>query len=373
MNEKERRFVQHHVQGFYQKKVPVPPAVSQREFGFGWQSKIDYRHRGFISSWEYEQFVRQEAPLYMSYSLAYYQFPEKQPMGEKGFQGADLVFDLDSPKQEHDHEPVLCRTCLEDIHQQALQLKKMLEEDFGFQQPKLVFSGQKGFHVHVQSPDVMDLSKDARRQLAEYVAAEGLDASTLFRKTAYDLEHHVKPVETLQGPSSQSTGWTAKIYQRVRRAIQEKDVSALKRYGFSRKTVSAIQDDPAPALSQINSGHWGALLGKDKQPNTESLIADVQVVQTDKAVTYDLSRLIRVPGSIHGSTGFITKPLEDPETFRIRDVLAFDSRQQTTVIARQDLKFEFLDEIWTLPRARFSEVPLPLGIYLACQEKAFIP
>lgn len=372
MNDKERRFIQEHVHAFYQKKVPLPPAVNQREFGFGWHNKIDYRHRAFVSSYEFEQFIRQEAPLFMSYSLAYYQHPDKQPMGEKIFQGADLVFDLDAAKHDHVHQPVLCLQCLDDIHQQALRLNDMLQDDFGFS-PKLVFSGQKGFHVHVQSPDVMDLSKEARRQMAEYVAAEGLDAATLFQTAAHDLEDRVKPVPTLHGPSSQSTGWAAKVYARVKHAIQTQDAPTLRRYGFSRKTISAIQTDPSNALNQLDAGLWGALLGKDKKPNTPELVADVQVVQTDKAVTYDLSRLIRVPNSIHGSTGFVAKPLEKPDAFNLKNVIAFPKNQQTTVIARQDLTFEFLDESFKLSRARFSDVPLPLGIYLVCQEKAFIP
>lgn len=372
MNEKERRFVQRHVQTVYQKKVSTPPAVNQREFGFGWINKIDFRHRGFVSTWEFEQFVRQEAPLFMSYSLAYYRYPEKQPMAEKDFQGADVVFDLDASKQKHDHQPVWCQTCLNDIHQQALQLKDMLQDDFGFQ-PKIVFSGQKGFHVHIQSQNVMQLSRDARRQLAQYVAAEGLNAQTLFPETSHDLEHRFKPVQTLQGPSQKSTGWAAKIYHRVRQAVKDQDLSTLRRYGFSRKTLTAIEQGPATALKQLDAGQWSALIGKDREPNTAALISDVQVIQTDKAVTYDLSRLIRVPGSIHGSTGFIAKPLENPESFHVKDVIAFDSQQQTTVIARQDLEFEFLDQTWSLPRARFSEVPLPLGLFLICQEKAFIP
>ncbi|MBI5225864.1 hypothetical protein HY994_01325 [Candidatus Micrarchaeota archaeon] len=381
MNDKELRIVQGHFRTFYQRQMPSVPALNQRELGFGWLKKIDFRHKAFSSQRDFERFVLQDVPLFMSASTAYYRFPDKQPMPQKEFSGADLVFDLDAPRsKDHSglsrsdgvsvaHDDFFCEGCLLDVHQQALRIMEFLKDDFGLQ-GSLVFSGQKGFHVHVRSEAVWDLSKEARRQMAEYVGAEGLDAESFFQKATGYSDSSERNVGVLQGPSEQSGGWAGKIHAVMHAAIEKNDVAALKTFGVSKKHRDDIAARPLELLEQLRLGHWSAFCSK---PNVEALMDAVKVVQTDKAVTFDLHRLIRIPGSLHGSTGFEAKVLAKPDIFQLQDVLAFDSNQKMTVIPKDALKFEFLGQSYDLPRARFAEVPLPLGIFLLCQEKAFGP
>lgn len=371
MNDKELRVIQSHFRTFYQRAMPTVVALSQRELGFGWRKKIDYRHKAFSSQREYERFVLQDVPLYISASTAYYRFPDKQPMSAKEYAGADLVFDLDAPRstQDHEHREMLCEGCLLDVHQQALQILAFLKDDFGLK-GILVFSGQKGFHIHVRGEQVWDLSKEARRQMAEYVAAEGLDAEAFFSKAAAYSDSSERNVGTLQGPSAESGGWAGKIYGVMRKAIESNDVAALKAFGVSKKHRDDVAARPAEMVAQLELGNWSAFCSK---PNVEALVSAVKVVQTDKAVTFDLHRLLRVPESLHGGTGFIAKTLAKPDSFRLSDVIAFDRSKTLTVIPRDELSLEFLGEKYVLPRARFSELPLPLGLYLLCQEKAFAP
>ncbi len=371
MNDKELRVVQSHFRAFYQRRMPAVPALSQRELGFGWRKKVDYRHKAFASQRDFDRFVLQDVPLYMSASTAYYRFPDKQPMLQKEFIGADLVFDLDTArsKESHDHRELLCEGCLLDVHQQALRILEFLTDDFGLQ-GLLVFSGQKGFHIHVRSDAVWDLSKEARRQMAEYVAAEGLDASAFFQKSAAYSDSSERTVGFLQGPSAQSGGWAGKVYGVMKAAIEKNDLAALKAFGVSKKHRDDIAARPAELLEQLRLGRWSAFCPK---PDMDALLSAVKVVQTDKAVTFDLHRLLRVPESLHGGTGFVAKTLARPDSFALKDVVAFDPNQKMTVIPREPIQIEFLDQTFDLPRARFSELPLPMGIYLICQEKAFVP
>lgn len=376
MNDKELRIVQGHFRAFYQRKLPVVSALNQREFGFGWHRKIDFRHKAFASQRDFERLVLQDVPLFMSASTAYYRFPDKQPMHAKEYSGADLVFDLDAPRSKDHaangggaHNDFFCEDCLADVHGQALRIMAFLKDDFGLQ-GTLVFSGQKGFHVHVRSEAVWDLSKEARRQMAEYVGAEGLDASVFFQKSADYSDSSERNVGVLQGPSEASGGWAGKVYGVMKDAIAKNDGAALKAFGVSKKHRDDIAARSAELLEQLRLGRWSAFCSK---PNAEALLSAVKVVQTDKAVTFDLHRLIRVSGSLHGSTGFEAKVLEKPNVFRLQDMLAFDVTHKMAVSPKDDLKFGFLGEIYDLPRARFAEVPLPLGIFLLCQEKAFAP
>ncbi len=369
MNEKEKQFVQGCFHSYYQRAMPAVPALSQREMGFGWEKKIDYRHKAFSSALEFERFVLQQAPLFMSYSTAYYRFPDKMPMHAKEFQGADLVFDLDAARGKHEHQPVFCALCLEDIHKQALRVLSFLKDDFGLE-GSLVFSGQKGFHVHVRSEKVLDLSKEARRQMAEYVSAEGIASSSFFGAAASESDSTDKRVDAMHGPSEKSGGWAAQIYGAMRRAIMEKDEPALKAFGVRGKHRADALKRPDEMLEQLRAGNWAAFCS---HPNVEALLESVKAVQTDKAVTFDLARLIRVPNSLHGGTGFVAKPILKPEEFKVEDVLAFSLDEAVRVIPKEPLAFEFAGQKWDLPRARFAEVPLPIGIFLVCQDKAFVP
>ncbi len=370
MNDKELRVVQSHFRTFYQRRMPSVPALSQRELGFGWRKKVDFRHKAFASQRDFERFVLQDVPLYMSASTAYYRFPDKQPMLQKEFSGADLVFDLDTARSlDHDHKPLLCMGCLDDVHQQALRILDFLTDDFGLQ-GLLVFSGQKGFHIHVRSEAVWDLSKEARRQMADYVAAEGLEAEAFFQKSADYSDSSERNVGVLQGPSAQSGGWAGKVYSVMKNAIEKSDAASLKAFGVSKKHRDDIAARPAELLEQLRQGRWSAFCLK---PDVEALISAVKVVQTDKAVTFDLHRLLRIPESLHGGTGFVAKTLPKPDSFKLEDVIVFDVREKMTVIPRVPIQLGFLGEKYDLPKARFAEVPLPLGIYLVCQEKAFVP
>lgn len=370
MNDKELRVIQSHFRTYYQQRMPVVPALSQRELGFGWRKKIDFRHRAFSSQRDFGRFVLQDVPLYMSASSAYYRFPDKQPMPAKEYNGADLVFDLDAPRSlDHDHIPLLCEGCLRDVHQQALRILEFLKDDFDLQ-GVLVFSGQKGFHIHVRCEKVWDLSKDARRQMAEYVAAEGLDAESLFQKSADVSDSSGRKVELLRGPSERSGGWAGKVYGVMKSAVEKNNAVTLKKFGVAKKHRDDVADRQAEMLEQLCLGNWSAFCPK---PNVEALVSAVKVVQADKAVTFDLHRLLRVPESLHGGTGFVAKTLIRPDSFALKDVVAFDVKEKMTVIPREALALDFMGEKFDLPRARFSEVPLPLGIYLVCQEKAFVP
>ncbi|MBI2445444.1 DNA primase catalytic subunit PriS [Candidatus Micrarchaeota archaeon] len=371
MNDKELRVIQSHFRTFYQRAMPSVVALPQREFGFGWHKKIDYRHKAFSTHRDFERFVLQDVPLFMSSSTAYYRFPDKQPMTQKEFSGADLVFDLDAPrsKENHSHRDLLCEGCLLDVHEQALRILAFLKDDFGLQ-GVLVFSGQKGFHIHVRGEAVWDLSKEARRQMAEYVAAEGLDAEAFFTKAAAYSDSSERNVGTLRGPSGSSGGWAGKIYAVMRNAIASNNTASLKVFGVSKKHRDDVAARPAEMLAQLEVGNWSAFCSK---PNVEALVSAVKVAQTDKAVTFDLHRLLRIPESLHGGTGFLAKTLPEADSFAFEDVLAFDRSKTLTVIPRDDLRFEFLGEKFDLLRARFAEVPLPLGLFLLCQEKAFAP
>src|SRR5215217_4025417 len=78
------------------KAIEEPLKMEQREFGymqFGQAGML--RHLSFKSMKELDAMLVREAPSDVYCSNGYYQFPTQQPMQEKQWLGADMIFDID--------------------------------------------------------------------------------------------------------------------------------------------------------------------------------------------------------------------------------------------------------------------------------------
>ncbi|TRM85623.1 hypothetical protein DJ521_07500, partial [Sulfolobus sp. E3] len=109
---------------------------------------------------------------------ARYQLPSAKNMDEKGWMGSDLLFDIDADhlcnlrrvkfcpvcgnlvegdRCERDNVEALeyvemTNECISRGLEEARRLVNVLENDFSFK-PKVYFSGNRGFHVHVECYD----------------------------------------------------------------------------------------------------------------------------------------------------------------------------------------------------------------------------
>src|SRR5881628_4137548 len=82
-------------------EIGLPPRFARREFGFMfWEAGMMQRHQSFKSGEGLRDFLARRTPMHVYYSSAYYETPGAPTMEEKGWLGADLVFDLDA-----DHLP----------------------------------------------------------------------------------------------------------------------------------------------------------------------------------------------------------------------------------------------------------------------------
>ena len=81
----EERFIRKKFKEYYEKNFVLPPErVSSREFGFGsWTKKIESRHFSFMNEKELNGYLGRNAPLYISYSIAYYKYPIARPIEKK--------------------------------------------------------------------------------------------------------------------------------------------------------------------------------------------------------------------------------------------------------------------------------------------------
>ena len=176
MNEND--FVKEKFREYYSnRQFELPSHPLLREYGFGLEKKIDFRHKAFSSEKELREYFITQTPYYASFSVAAYEFPSARPMAKKNFKWAQLVFDLDKQVNnvKHEHNELFCIICLEQIRCDALRhYEDFLLGDFGFSKKdvSINYSGSKGFHLHVDCDAVNQLSSSARATIAFYAQAK---------------------------------------------------------------------------------------------------------------------------------------------------------------------------------------------------------
>ena len=342
---------------FYQRNnVPVD-SISQREFGVGIDKKINYRHKAFSTQREFNNFLANEPPRFVSHSVGRFEFPWCQPMEKKSLLSADLVFDIDS-KPEEGHNDIFCTKCIERAKIEVVKLiENFLLSEFGLSQKDLlvVFSGSKGFHVHVRSPAVQQLSSTSRRLLVDCITGKELNLDSLVRRTSVGGKAY-----TLNGPAANSLGW--------KKQLLETSLAFLEKPDFPKKKLLYLQENKQNITDQLNLGNWDFFHdSREALEQILSLAIAKRGVDVDSPVTFDVHRLIRVPGTLHGDTGFVAKPLSITEIDKFDATIhaaAFKGTAQVELTVPASLYFA--GQEYSLNTGK-SEVPTSLAVLLTCK------
>lgn len=95
--DRNSRFLMRSFKKYYRANTPVlPDRFSRREFGFMFFDKsFVQRHMSFRSQDDLRRFMTGQVPAHSYYSTSYYRRPDAPTMDEKGWMGAELIFDLD--------------------------------------------------------------------------------------------------------------------------------------------------------------------------------------------------------------------------------------------------------------------------------------
>ena len=370
---REMQFIQQRFREFYSKGIPLPSSLHMREFGFGFSKKIDFRHKAFNSELELKDFILRELPLFISYSAATYRFPASQPMPKKEYLGAELIFDLDATYSHENHSPLLCNYCLEKVKGETIKLlEDFLLNDFGFSKGdvKINFSGNKGYHLHLENEKFMQLSQEARKQLMNYASGFDVDLNSIIVKSRTPETR----TTLLLGPSEKSRGWAGKIYGFARNFISSATLEQLRAYGLGKKDSERILSEKEFLLSVMKTGKWGAIKSTEKLwlPLAEKCVSEKRV-EIDRQVTIDLARLIRLPDSLHGDSGLIAKTLSATELQAFspsKDAVAFSNSKTVKIKALEHLSFVFGEQSYEMNAHEEKEVPESAAIFLLCKKKA---
>ncbi len=192
MNFRTKQFLRKRFADYYQNSDPaMPHDFIRREWGFIFFDELPEvvmrRHKAFQKESEALEYIRGMVPAHAYHSAAYYEFPGAATMKEKHWQGADLIFDLDA-----DHLPSKARSYEEMLSNVKYETGKLLDfllYDFGFSENhiSIVFSGGRGYHLHVRDPKVLSMESAERREIVDYVSGTGLSIDFLFKPAKHKV------------------------------------------------------------------------------------------------------------------------------------------------------------------------------------------
>jgi DNA primase small subunit len=302
----------------------LPNRFGKREFGFMFFD-ADYvqRHVNFATKNEIRQFLVDRVPSHVYHSAAYYTKPGAPTMPQKDWLGSDLIFDLDADHIVGARE----MTYEEMLNEVKEETKKLIDDflvnDFGFEEKDLLvtFSGGRGYHIHVRDPRVWALTSHERREIVDYILGTDMDDELVFEKHPFDRTRYGMKFRH-DMPSLDEKGWRGRvargIIEEVERLknMEEKEaiarIKSFERVGHStaKEIYSILFDgkEGKTGYDLLKGGNMDIFPGDRHLNRFKSgilnMVMETHSGKTDEPVTSDIKRLIRLPTSLHGKTGF---------------------------------------------------------------------
>jgi DNA primase small subunit len=383
----------------------MPERFAKREFGFMFFDRQGMmRHTGFPTRAALKKYLVEQVPAHVYYSCAYYENPSAPTMAEKKWQGADLIFDLDADHvegaQNLPYEKMLVR-----VKEEVIRLiDEFLLGDLGFDtdELKIVFSGGRGYHVHINNPRVLKLSSHERREIVDYVTGTDLDMEWVFPPSKFELGRFRDRIDSEQKramPTLEDGGWRARIRKGIDSLLGEieklptdeakerlAEMVGESKKEIGKKTIEGLYNDLFAGKSgkrgvdNMRSRNTFEVFSEKRHADAFIELVEMKVKgrmkgETDEPVTSDIKRLIRLPSSLHGKTGFEVVPLERDE---LRDFDPFSDAvpkaygsEEVEVKLDKAVEVSLRGEKFSLD-AGVSKMPEFAAVHLVCRRLAVI-
>jgi DNA primase small subunit len=292
-----------------------------REFAFQFQDGGFARNISFSSPGEFTKHLQNAVP-FSAYVGAVYDQPPNQDyrIQDAKWKYRELVFDIDL----NDYDDVrtcgckgkgqICNECWPLLQPIVLFLDETFERDFGYK-IAWAFSGNRGLHAWIKGPHTDELSRKQRRAIVDYV--------TLVRQGRL----------LLLSAGARRQKLPAYFQERVMRlvlttAINLASKEELKQAGFTRDKTKEIIEK-REGVSALNYSHVQSLIQRlSKTEQIKRALLEKWYPRFDENVSIDTRRVLRIPGSIHGSTGKQCRLLKESELI---PQLEFDPLEEPSV------------------------------------------
>lgn len=375
MNDRNQEIVRGAFREYYFKQssqIEMPQDIAHREFGYMHLAAGMTRHLSFKSGGEVMAGLVREVPSDVYCSNAVYRFPTL-PMNEKQWQGADLIFDIDgkdldlpcvpshtyrvcssckhvSPPSEKEyacpscaskkaeHMSIPCSKCIDGSKKEAKRLIGFLIEDLGIDKSliRMYFSGNNGFHFHIDDELYRPLDSPARSDLVGYLSGIGLMAESIgVRKSpGSDLAFVKFPKGGLD-------------------------------YGWRKKIADRLKIDATSAIKLSNRIKEKGFSAFKSEVDSMAREAGVRI---DPQVTTDVHRVFRMPGTLNSKSGLAKKRCD------IDQIDSFDPFQEACLLGdskikvhlKTPVKFSLKGESFRISKES-AELPAFAAVYLICK------
>jgi len=385
--------------------LALPDRFSRREYGFMFFDRdFVMRHLAFPTQAALKKYLVEQAPSHAYYSSAYYEQPAAPTMAEKKWLGADLIFDLDADHVEGakglPYEQMLQRVKREVI----VLIDEFLLGDLGFaaDDMKIVFSGGRGYHVHVRDRAVTNLSSHERREIVDYITGTDLDMDWVFPATPFEagrFKDKIGVAHKRTMPRLADGGWKRRIRKGTDDLLKElealpaedamhrlKDLLSGSSRDIGPRTIEGVYDDlfagekGRRGVDRMRSENTFEVFSEKRHADAFMDVVERKVRlrvkgETDEPVTSDVKRLIRLPSSLHGKTGFEVVPMtrDRLDTFDpfLEAVPEAFGDERVNVICADAVSVRLRDEGFSLDEGE-NEVPEFVAVYLTCRKLAAV-
>lgn len=331
-----QRFLLKAFRKYYKVNTPIlPDRFTRREFGFMFFDKTYVqRHMGFSTPQDLHKFMMGQVPSHSYYSTSYYRKPDAPTMDEKGWMGAELIFDLDADHLEGAENMTYAEMLLEIRRQMINLVDRYLLDNLGFQEDQIhiTFSGGRGYHAHVRTPDIMTLGSPERRELVDFITGSGLNIDWVFPfnrvatsqiATGNGVRTNIAKDRLI--PDEDSGGWRLMMRHSLMDVVNDicdGDVKQFKREypsikGSQTSTLLKAQEELRKTRGTLFEKNSMAILSQSTQNILVKVMKEDMAPrlsgEVDEPVTADIKRLIRLPGSVHGKSGLRVTPITRAE------------------------------------------------------------
>lgn len=330
------RFLLKSFRKYYKVHTPMmPDRFTRREYGFMFFDKgFVQRHISFRSPDELHRFMESKVPAHSYYSTSYYRKPDAPTMDEKEWMGAELIFDLDADHLDGAKEMTYSEMMVQIRTEMMRLVDGFLMDDLGFDESQIhiTFSGGRGYHAHVRTPDVMTLGTHERRELVDYITCSGMNMDWIFpikqvvtsqMQTSSGMRKNIAEIRQIPGP--ESGGWRKRMREGLIDVVDdfcEHDIADIKNtYPSLKRTdgksIQKVKTNLVEKRSSLFTMNTMAILDTYTQKTLMKVmkedVAKRLSGEVDEPVTADIKRLIRLPGSIHGKSGLRVTPITREE------------------------------------------------------------
>jgi DNA primase small subunit len=419
----EKSYLKRLFNAYYKEKLSEIPSISnfeKREFGFiPWEGHFMHRHIGFENPEQLRKYLIKDTPKHAYTSGSLYMDPSNMNMEDKKYVGCDLIIDIDvdhfyTPCKE-DHDLWYCKECGESgagmpskcpkckstkfktlnwICEDCLEIAKneikklifdFLIPDFGIKQEemKVTFSGHRGYHLKIENKRIRTLSSEERREIVDYLTGDNISFEVLgLRKFGTNFYGFIED----------TIGWSRKLLLKIKKLLNTLSDDELKdlliEFGLNINIVNSFINERDEFLNTINKKRSLWIIPNFGLKTWKTFLKGIVNkvgANIDIPVTIDIHRLIRCPGSLHGSTGFKAQELDlecienfNPlnESNENLNPIVFKSEKTQKVEITEPIvpSTSLLGESFpSYNKGQIIEVPNHFAVFLLCKNVAKIP